>query len=273
MFEQRTPRSGLEVAGRMATLIFHGAARQTRKSHGNALLALGMAMMQTVILVAAFYFFFTLLDMRRAAIRGDFVLYLLSGVFLFMTHIKAMGAVAGADGPASQMMKHAPMNTLVAIGSAALSALYIQVLSILLILFAVHTMLNPVVIDDPVGAMMMLLLSWFSGVAIGTVFYALKPWAPNVTSLGSSIYSRVNMLASGKMFVVNMMPGWLIASLSWNPLFHTIDQARGYVFVNYNPHHTNWVYPILLALALLLIGLMGEFYTRRRASLSWFASR
>jgi ABC-type polysaccharide/polyol phosphate export permease len=61
--------------------------------------------------------------------RGDFLLYVMSGVFLFMTHVKAVGAVAGAEGPTSPMMKHAPMNTIVSIAAAALSALYIQVLS------------------------------------------------------------------------------------------------------------------------------------------------
>lgn len=273
MFHRQTRASTPAAALRLAELVFHSAARQTRKSHGNALLALGMAMLQTIIFVAAFYFMFDLLGMRGGAIRGDFVLYLLSGIFLFMTHIKAMGAVTAADGPAAPMMKHAPMNTLVAVGGAALSALYVQTLSVLVILFGVHVLLNPVVIDRPVGAATMFLLAWASGCAIGLVFYALKPWLPNVTKVGSSIYSRVNMLASGKMFVANMMPAWMIAMFWWNPLFHAIDQCRGYVFVNYAPRNTTWEYPIWVTLALLMLGLMGEFYTRRRASLSWFASR
>jgi ABC-type polysaccharide/polyol phosphate export permease len=36
----------------------------------------------------------------------------------------------------------------------------------------------------------------------------------------------------------------------WNPLFHIIDQARGFVFINYNPHYTSISYPIYVSLAL-----------------------
>ena len=52
-----------------------------------------------------------------------------------------------------------------------------------------------------------------------------------------------------------------------------LDQARGFVFINYNPHFSNWKYALWVGVALLMIGLMGEFYTRRNASISWGARR
>lgn len=73
------------------------------------------------------------------------------------------------------MMQHAPMNTIIAICAAALSLFYLQLLSLFCVLFIYHVVFVPVVIDDPIGAMGMLLAAWFSGVAIGTVFLALKP--------------------------------------------------------------------------------------------------
>ena len=48
---------------------------------------------------------------------------------------------------------------------------------------------------------------------------------------------------------------------------------RGYMFINYNPHNSSLTYPIYVALALVMIGLMGEFYTRNNASASWYARR
>ena len=86
-----------------------------------------------------------------------------------------------------------------------------------------------------------------------------------------SIYSRVNMIASGKMFLANSMPEWLRSFFDWNPLFHTIDQARGDIFINYNPHFSNVTYPLYVTLVCLMIGLMAEFYTRQHASVSWSA--
>ena len=59
----------------------------------------------------------------------------------------------------------------------------------------------------------------------------------------------------------------------WNPLFHAIDQSRGYVFINYNPRYSSWEYPLTIGIILLMVGLMGEFYTRKNASISWSARR
>ena len=149
--------------------------RDVRKTHRNALVGLFMNMMQTIVFVLTFYAMFELLGIRGDTIRSDFLLYIMSGIFLFMCHTKAMSAVVQSEGPASAMMQHAPMNTIIAIYAAALSSLYLQLLSLFCVLFIYHVVFVPVVIDDPIGAMWMLLAAWFSGVAIGTVFLALKP--------------------------------------------------------------------------------------------------
>ena len=232
-----------------------------------------MNMMQTIVFVTAFYFMFTVLGLKGNAIRGDFLLYIMSGIFLFLTHTKAMAAVLRAEGPASAMMKHAPMNTIVAISSSALASLYIQLLSMAVVLYLYHAIFSPIEIQDPIGAFGMILLAWFSGVAVGIIFSSLKPWFPGFTSIASSIYSRANMIASGKMFVANTMPSFLLAMFDWNPLFHAIDQSRGYVFINYNPHYSSISYPMKVSIVLIMVGLMLEFYTRKNASVSWDAAR
>lgn len=253
--------------------IYHATVRNVRKSHGNALVGLLVNISQTVLMVAVFYFMFDLLNLQRMAIRGDFLLYVMSGVFLFLTHTKAVGAVSGAEGPTSAMMKHAPMNTVISISSAALSALYLQVLSGAIVLWGYHAAVSPIRIHDPVLTMGVFLLAWGSGVAIGMVVLAAKPWWPGGIGMLAMIYSRINMIASGKMFVVNMLPGSMIRLFDWNPLFHCIDQARGAMFLNYEPHHTSLSYPAAVTVSCLMLGLMLEFYTRRHASVSWGAGK
>jgi len=239
-----------------------------------AIIALGFYVkVVTIVFVTAFYFMFTVLGLKGNAIRGDFLLYIMSGIFLFLTHTKAMAAVLRAEGPASAMMKHAPMNTIVAISSSALASLYIQLLSMAVVLYLYHAIFSPIEIQDPIGAFGMILLAWFSGVAVGIIFSSLKPWFPGFTSIASSIYSRANMIASGKMFVANTMPSFLLAMFDWNPLFHAIDQSRGYVFINYNPHYSSISYPMKVSIVLIMVGLMLEFYTRKNASVSWDAAR
>ena len=273
MFRPQVRKSGFQTALSILELIYHATVRSVRKSHGNALVGLLTSMMQTVMLVAIFFVMYDILGLRGNAIRGDFLLYIMSGIFLFLTHNKAVGAVMGSEGPASAMMNHAPMNTTIAITSAAIGSLYIQVLSLVVILFVYHVAFGPITIMDPAGAFGMVLIAWFSGVAVGMVFLAIKPWFPTFVGIASQVYTRANMIASGKMFVANTLPGYMLAMFDWNPLFHAIDQARGFVFLNYNPHYSSVSYPLYVSMVLIIIGMMGEFYTRNQVSASWGAGR
>ena len=274
MFQStRKPQGGLSSALAIAELIYHSIVRSVRKQHNNAFVAIALNVMQTVLFLAAFYIMFSILGLRGSALRGDFLIYLMTGIFLYLTHIKALGAVLGSEGPASPMMQHAPMNTVVAITSAALGALYIQLLSLVIVLFAYHVAWTPIVIDQPMQALGMLVLAWLSGAAIGLVFLAVKPWFPSIVSLVAMVYQRANMIASGKMFVANTLPSYMLTMFDWNPLFHVIDQSRGYAFINYNPRYSSWEYTFWVAVVCVMVGLMGEFYTRRHASLSWEARR
>lgn len=274
MFQSsRNHQSGFGTALTIFVLIYHSIVRSVRKTHNNAFLAIAMNMLQVVVFVLAFYIMFSVLGMRGAAIRGDFLIYIMSGIFLYMTHTKTLGAVVGSEGPTSPMMQHAPLNTIIAIASAALGALYIQVLSLSLVLFCYHVAFTPVSIEDPISAFGMLLIAWFTGLGLGLVLLAIKPWFPTVVSVFTTVYQRANMIASGKMFVANTLPGFMLAMFDWNPLFHCIDQARGFAFINYNPRYSDWEYAFWVGVVLLMLGLMGEFYTRRHASISWSARR
>ena len=273
MFQPTSPRSNVGSLLSTLELIFHVAVRDIRKSHGNAIVGLLISIAQSLIMVLVFWFMFTVLKMKGSAVRGDFMLYSMSGIFMYMTHIRTIKAVSKAEGPTSSMMKHAPMNTIVAIAGQALAALYQQVLAIVVILFFYNTMFTRVVIEQPIPAFGMLLLAWGSGVGVGMVFKAATPWAPDFFGILTTIYTRANMIASGKMFLANGMRTSLLAWFTWNPLFHIIDQSRGYVFLNYHPHYSSLTYPIAATFVLIIIGLMGDTFTRHYASASWSAGK
>lgn len=264
-----TARSGLAIL----ELIFHAAVRHIRKSHGNAVIGLLMSIVKSVLMVVIFVFLFDLLGMRGAAVRGDFVLYIMTGVFNFATHAATLGAVQGSDGPTSAMMKHSPMNTIVAISAAALGTLYLQTLAAAVILFGYHAIWTPITIHEPVGVAAMFLLSWASGIGVGMIFKAATPWQPEMFSIATTIYARANMIFSGKMFLANATPTYILSMYTWNPLFHSIDQTRGFMFENYHPHYSSITYPVVVTLVLVMLGLMLENFTRRHASASWSAGR
>ncbi|NIY79423.1 ABC transporter permease [Celeribacter sp. HF31] len=271
MFHYTRTQSGLSAALTVLRLIFVNTVRHVRKTNGNPIIGLLISISQTLILVAVFSFMYSIIGVRGTAIRGDFILYIMSGIFLFLTHNKSLAAVASSETAASPMMQHAPMNTAIAITSSALSTLYIQTLSVTVILFGYSLGWGTVHFQNMTGAFGMFLLAWASGSAIGMVFLAAKPWAPGFVRILQLIYTRANLFTSGKMFVANQTPAFMIAMFTWNPLFHTIDQARGFTFVNYNPHKSSIMYPVVFTLVCLTIGLLAEFFTRRRVSLSWGA--
>lgn len=264
-------RNRLAVAYEMAELIFHMAVRAAGGGQANPLLGLLLNIVQTAIFIIALYVTMTLIGMRSSAFRGDFVLFLMSGVMSYMTYMKSMKAVYGAEGPLSPMMLHAPMNTIVSIGAAAIGALYTQILTTIVILSVYHAAFTPVTIEEPAFAAFMMIAAWIFGVATGLLLLAIRPWAPKFAPILMTIIVRINVFASGKMMVGNAMGFWLLALFDWNPLFHVIDQMRGAIFLNYVPRNSEVAYIFEISAALIVIGLMGEFFTRGRVSRSWLA--
>ncbi|WP_051927602.1 ABC transporter permease [Ruegeria halocynthiae] len=254
-------------------LVFHAVVRNVRSQHSNAVLAIIINILQVLALVLVFYLIMSFMGTRIAKIRGEFILYLLSGVFLFLTHIKAVSAVAGVGTGNNPMMLHSPMNMMVVLLATACGSFYTQLVTIIVILFLYSVTVAPLVIQEPGGAFAMLVLAWFTGCSVGLVFMALKPWFPTTVTLLSNIYRRLNMVFSGKMFVANALGGSLLLMFTWNPLFHIIDQCRGFVFRNYFPRNTSWEYALWVGLVLWLVGMLGIFYTRQFVSQSWGARR
>jgi len=254
-------------------LIYYVTVRSVRGGHRNAVVGMIITILQSLVLVAVFFAMYLVIGIRTSPIRGDFLLYIMSGVLLFRAHIQTVKSVEKAGGALAPMMLYAPMNPIVTMCSAALSTLYQQILAIAIVLTIYHCAVTPISINDPIGAMGMLLLAWFSGIGVGIIFLAITPWFPRTMAIVGQMYRRLNMIASGKMFLVNSLPASMIATFDWNPLFHIIDQNKGFVFLHYNPHFTTISYPFYVSLVLLVIGMMGMFFTRQHVSASWSAGR
>jgi len=254
-------------------LLYYSIVRDIRESDGNAIRGIFKEIMQTLIMVGVFYLFINVLGMRGSVVRGNFVLFLVSGIFLFMTHIKAVGKVAASGGATNPMLKHAPVTTLLLISSAALSTLYIQILAMAAILLVTHVLIEPIVFYNFKGFIVCFFVAWGAGISIGLIFLSLSQFFPTAIGMISSLYQRANMIFSGKMFLASALPGYLLPMFMWNPLFHAIDQARGYTFINYTPRHTNLMYPILITFILIVLGLMLEHWTRKYVSESWARRR
>lgn len=250
-------------------LLFHSIVRDARKSSGNATLGLGISILQSLVMLAIFFALFTVLGMRSTAIRGDFVIFLLTGIFLFLTHNKAVSSAMGAISPVGGLTLHTPISSLLNVMASVLSGLYLQVLGFAIILLVVHILRGGLEFYNPAGLIFPFFMAWASGIAIGLMFGVLRPFAPKFIPMVAMTYRRANMITSGKMLPANYMSATMITWFDWNPLFHTIDQARGHAFVNYFPRHTNMEYPVYLSLSLVMVAMMIEFWLRKNMSQSW----
>ena len=213
MFQTRTSTSLTGAAYRFSEVVYRATVRAIRNTDGNAILGLLKSLVQSVLMVLIFYIMLSLLGGRAMAVRGDSFIYLLSGVFIFMTHITTS--------------------------------------------------------DQPIPALGMVLLGWYSSIGVGYEFLALRPWMPGLIDIIKTIYIGLNMFASGKMVVANTLPFSILPMFKWNPLFHSIDQARGFIFINYVPHVTNWEYAFWLSTVLIVIGFIGEGFVRQMLSVGW----
>ncbi|MGP9803401.1 ABC transporter permease [Paracoccus sp. NSM] len=271
MFKQRHNRNMLEATFATTALIYHQTVYKLRTQHRNALVGLLLTMMQSLIMIIVLMTLFLLIGIRTSPIRGDFMLYIMSGIFMFMTHVQTVGQVANSHSISSALVKHEPLNAAILISAAALSVLYRQTIVCLTVLGTYHLAFAPVSFYDPVGAAALFLLAWFSGISVGIIFLGIKPWAPAAATMLTIFYQRVNMFASGKMFVANTIPGFILPWFVWNPLFHLIDQQRGFIFINYSPHRTMLLYPLWFSIGALMVGLLINFTTRKYESASWGA--
>lgn len=250
-------------------LLFHSIVRSARKSSGNATLGLGISILQSLIMLAIFFLLFTVLGMKSVAIRGDFVIFLLTGIFLFLTHNKAVSSAMGAISPVGGLTLHTPISSLLNVMASVLSGLYLQILGFAIILLVVHILRGGLEFYNPAGLIFPFFMAWASGIAIGLMFGVLRPFAPKFIPMVAMMYRRLNMITSGKMLPANYMSATMITWFDWNPLFHTIDQARGHAFVNYFPRHTNMEYPVYLSLSLVMVAMMIEFWLRKNMGESW----
>ncbi|MBA4490771.1 ABC transporter permease [Paracoccus sp. S1E-3] len=273
MFQQRRTTNLFQAALTTIALIYHMTVYKLRKGERSAIVGLLMTILRGLMMVAGFYALFMILGVRDSPIRGNFIVYIMTGIFMFMTHNQGIMAVMSAEGPVSPLMKHTPMNTAISISASALASLYQQVLACTVLLLFTNTFIEPLGIEQLIPCIGMFLLAWFSGCCIGMVFRAAQPWWPRGVMIASQFYMRMNMFTSGKMVVANTLPHFILRAFDWNPLFHIIDQTRGFAFINYTPHNSSLLYPIYVTMVLAMIGLMGEFVTRNEVSLSWTAGR
>ncbi|MEM9717198.1 MAG: ABC transporter permease [Pseudomonadota bacterium] len=251
-------------------LLYVSTINEIRGGSANALKAILMRVVQMVIMIVAFFALMSFTGLRNMGLRGDQILFTASGIFLFFIMNGAFKAALDQNPNAGQNM-HAPITPLLTLLSSALAQLYINILTIFLIGLIIHTLIEPISVDNPKKLAAAVFWTWICGISIGTVFGGVGAFFPIVKSLAPMIMMRLNMVFSGKMFAANSLPAAMIPFFWWNPLFHTIDQARDAIFLNYTARYTTMEYTMWFTFAAFAIGLMLLHAAKKLVSASWGA--
>lgn len=248
-------------------LIFHSVVREVRTQSGNATFGVFKEVANMALFIAMFYAIYTFMG-RSIAIRGDFMMFLLTGVALMVVHMKAIASARGASKATAAIMQHAPMTVILSIASKAFAGLYLQGVAVIIIILVLWVFGMDLTVHNPKGLVLPVFFAWASGFAVGLIFMMISPLAPSAMATFTQVYMRAQMITSGKFIPAGYLPTALIGYFDWNPLFHCIDQARLATFVNYNKEVSSMSYPIWFTLIFLLLGLMGEFWSRKNLSKS-----
>jgi hypothetical protein len=240
-----------QIASTDAAGLFHRQLmHHIHGGHKHVLVSVIYNVAQTILLVGAFYLFSSLFHMNTGMIRGDLLIFLVTGVFIFNLHIKSAGSV----------LEVKPGGSFVA---ASLAGLYTQIYSLIIVLGGYALLGNQIRIHSLSGVGAGMLLSWLSGVGVGLVFRGVRPYSKRLAGFIAQAYGRINMLGSGQMFVANMLPAYVLSYFKWNPLFHIVDQTRGAAFLNYTPWYSDMTFPCIATIAVLVFGLLVDARTRR----------
>lgn len=248
-------------------LVYHSVVREVRMQSGNATFGILKELGNMAMFMGMFYLIFTFLG-RQIAIRGDFMMFLLTGIVLMVTHMKAIGSVMGASNAISSIMQHSPMTVILSILANAFAGLYLQLCAVIIIVFVLWVFGMDLTVDNPAGLVLPVIFAWASGISVGLMFLLLVPLAPKLMKTFAKVYMRAQMVTSGKFMPAAYLPSSLIGWFDWNPLFHCIDQARLATFVNYNKEVSSMSYPIWFTVIFIVLGLMGELWSRKNLSAS-----
>lgn len=246
-------------------LVYTMTVRDLRTENANASLGILLSIAIPVSSGIVFYFAMGLLRESPAPIRGDDLTFIVIGFALFFTHVRTATAVGGAL--RREMMNHQKATPFLLVWVKAAGSLFKNALALIVILVGNWLIRGVYEMQDLGRFIIIFLLCWVYGVAIGMVLMAMMRYLTwgNLVQTG---YARLMFFTSGKFFVASHMPGAALAMLDWNPLFHLIDQGRGAVFVNYQSRVTDLPFVLYVILVLLALGFLFEHYVRTNYSAS-----
>jgi capsular polysaccharide transport system permease protein len=119
--------------------------------------------------------------------------------------------------------------------------------------------------SNPLGFIAMIWFAVFVGMSLGATLSVMNQFSRETEKIFRPGL-RLTMFFSGVFFLADDLPARLQGIATYNPIFHIIQAAREYFFVNLRDH-SDILFVFLCALPLLFFGLSVERAASRRSTL------
>ncbi len=224
--------------------IFNYAVAMVRRESGSVSMGFAYALMNYMF---SFVMIMMMMVLIRgtigAKIRGEFGLYILTGVGCYMLHNKIVQELSNPEADRNLMPLLAVSPGIMIFGKL-LHTIYMQIMIVLLFSAGIWVYYGGFKIDQPYMVLWIFWLCAAWSAAMSMCLYSIVPVWPNVFKKLVMVYRRLGVITSGKMVPGNVLSGAFHGMFAWNPLYHCIDQIRGAVFVNYTPFNSSISYPV-----------------------------
>ena len=240
----------------VAALILREMSTRYGRTPGGYLWGIAEPMAAIMILSLAFS-----LVMRAPSLGTSFLLFYATGYLPFSLYQTLSNTVGKAISFSKPLLKYPAVTWVDAVIARFLLNSLTEILITALLLGGILAVLdNRAVLDFPplVTAM---LLAMILGLGVGVLNCALSGLFP-IWDMVWSIVTRPLFLASGVIFLYDIMPPVARDILWYNPLVHIVGRMRTGFYSTYTAPYVNETYVLVIALVCLVLGLvlLGRYH-------------
>lgn len=252
--------NALKVQGRVIHAL---TLRETRSRYGNSKLGFFWALFEPFAHIAVFMMIFS--AMGRATPVGDsMAVFILTGIapWLLFSNI-VTGIMMGTEANKSLMGYPQVMPIDIMISRVILETATMVIVFILILLTAINFGFRPNIEDSlmllaATGTIILL------ATGIGMINAAIKLFFPSYQTIYSA-FQRPFYFMSGIFFTADFLSPEVLDLIDFNPILHIVEWFRSGFYSSFDSHFYDIEYVLTLTLVILLIGLMAERATRKRA--------
>ena len=201
------------------------------------------------------------LVVRTPSLGTSFLLFYASGYLPFGLYASLSNMVANAIRFSSGLLKYPAVNWLDAILARFILNSLTQILVGALLIGGIMILVDAHAVFSPMPVLEAIALALLLSLGVGCVNCVLSGLFP-VWATAWAILNRPLFLASGVFYLYEDLPQAAQAILWYNPLIHIVGLFRTGIYPTYTAAYVEPLYPLMLALALLTLGLilMGRFH-------------